>query len=205
MAPKIVDRYQKKVEIGLVALDYFSKNGFSSTSISQIAAAAGIGKGSVYDYFKSKEDLIGFSLELYVKRIEEKVGHILLDITDPKDQMKRYVSNVMDTFMKDPQSLGVLLSIIRMIITDTKKGDKQNILNDMFLSTRQTIISILKKGIDEKVFRSEIENEIEIIAINLIAYIDGIWLHYLLDPKGIDLKAQVNNHLEKLFCILDPV
>ena len=41
-----------------VALELFAHNGYHSTSISQIAKAAGISKGLLYNYFSSKEDLL---------------------------------------------------------------------------------------------------------------------------------------------------
>ncbi len=203
MAPKIVDRDEKKREIGLAALDHFAQKGFTATSISQIAISAGIGKGTIYDYFQSKEDLVGFSLRLYVNKIEEKVGNILLVTSHPKEQIRHYVFEVMDTFMKDPRSMGILLSIMRILIADKEMVKNKNMFNEMFQSTRQTIISIIEKGVISNTFKSGVAKEAEAIAINLIAFIDGIWFHSLINPEGIDLKVQVNLYLENLFQVID--
>jgi AcrR family transcriptional regulator len=51
-------REEKKNLIMNVALEHFSNNGFHTTTISHIARHAGISKGLVYNYFKSKEDLL---------------------------------------------------------------------------------------------------------------------------------------------------
>ena len=39
------------------AMLYFAKNGFAGTRISDLSKSIGIGQGTLYLYFKSKEDL----------------------------------------------------------------------------------------------------------------------------------------------------
>lgn len=51
-------RKQKKQLIMDTALELFAENGFHATSISQIAAKAGISKGLTYNYFKSKDRIL---------------------------------------------------------------------------------------------------------------------------------------------------
>jgi AcrR family transcriptional regulator len=51
-------REEKKALIMKVALEHFSDYGFQATTINHIAKHAGISKGLMYNYFKSKEDLL---------------------------------------------------------------------------------------------------------------------------------------------------
>ena len=51
-------RSEKRQLIISVALELFANHGYSSTSISQIAENANISKGLLYNYFKSKEELL---------------------------------------------------------------------------------------------------------------------------------------------------
>lgn len=51
-------RESKKKLIMETALELFANEGFHTTSISKIATKAGISKGLIYNYFKSKEDLL---------------------------------------------------------------------------------------------------------------------------------------------------
>jgi len=53
-----VMREEKKTLIMNAALEQFSNVGFHSTTITRIAKHAGISKGLMYNYFKSKEDLL---------------------------------------------------------------------------------------------------------------------------------------------------
>lgn len=47
----------KREQILSAALDIFSEKGFHKAKIEDIASTAGIGKGTVYEYFRSKEEL----------------------------------------------------------------------------------------------------------------------------------------------------
>ncbi|MGQ7870718.1 TetR/AcrR family transcriptional regulator [Sunxiuqinia sp. sy24] len=51
-------RKEKKEHIQQIALELFAENGFHGTSISQITKKANISKGLIYNYFKSKEDIL---------------------------------------------------------------------------------------------------------------------------------------------------
>jgi AcrR family transcriptional regulator len=51
-------REEKKNLIMKAALEQFSEIGFEATTINHIARRAGISKGLMYNYFKSKEDLL---------------------------------------------------------------------------------------------------------------------------------------------------
>ena len=53
------------------ALELFGRVSFAKTSVGDIAGACGLGKGSVYLYFKSKEDIL---LALIEDRIERFNG-----------------------------------------------------------------------------------------------------------------------------------
>lgn len=203
MTPKIVDRAERRKEIGLVALDHFAQNGFAATSMSLVANAAGVGKGTIYEYFKSKEELIGFSMELYVEMIEEEVATMQSPAADPRERLRQYVQAVMESFMGDPRTLGILLSIFQMLILEQGEAERDDLLRGMFRRARQTIAAIITEGVSQGMFRLESEGEAEVIAINLIAFLDGIWLHSLINPGGIDLHAQVRHYLSNLFQAID--
>ena len=73
--PIIVDKVQKRRDIALSCRDLLLENGIDNLTISQIAQQAGVGKGTVYEYFDGKEDIvfeiIATFLTEYRKRLEE--------------------------------------------------------------------------------------------------------------------------------------
>lgn len=52
------EQNRRRHEIFSASVNLFLKQGFRETSMQQIADAAGIGKSTLYDYFKNKEDIL---------------------------------------------------------------------------------------------------------------------------------------------------
>jgi AcrR family transcriptional regulator len=73
--PIVVDKVQKRRDIALSCRDLLLENGIDNLTISQIAQSASVGKGTVYEYFENKEDIvfeiIATFLTEYQKRLEE--------------------------------------------------------------------------------------------------------------------------------------
>jgi len=61
---------EKRDKIFSVAVDEFSK-GYSSASMNSLAKAAGISKGSIFNYFRSKGDLFDRILEVTLKQVKK--------------------------------------------------------------------------------------------------------------------------------------
>ena len=60
------------------ALDIFSKQGYRATRLEEVAEAAGVSKGTIYHYFRNKEDLLSQALEgkrtVHFARLEEELA-----------------------------------------------------------------------------------------------------------------------------------
>jgi AcrR family transcriptional regulator len=65
-------REEKRTLIMDVALEHFANNGYFNTTITHIAKHAGISKGLIYNYFKSKEELLS---EIIVRSIDDIFTH----------------------------------------------------------------------------------------------------------------------------------
>src|SRR4051812_48849038 len=65
----------REQEILDAAVDIFHANGYSATSVDDVAAAVGILKGSLYYYMDSKEDL----LRRIVEEVHEDVEEIMTE------------------------------------------------------------------------------------------------------------------------------
>ena len=55
---RIIDKEEKKCAIARASIDLFCEKGIMQTSIEEIAKSAGVAKGTVYLYFKNKEEII---------------------------------------------------------------------------------------------------------------------------------------------------
>ncbi len=67
--PKIVDKEAKRKDILNAAIHVFVEQGAAKTKIADIAKRANIGKGTIYEYFSSKEDIFQESMVLFMETL----------------------------------------------------------------------------------------------------------------------------------------
>ena len=79
-----------KEEIVQTALGVFRKNGYYNTSMSDLAVACGLQKGSFYHYFDSKELLMAEVLTVVYQNLKEKIFVIAEDESlSPRDRLEK--------------------------------------------------------------------------------------------------------------------
>lgn len=87
MKEQVKEQQDKRNLILDAALYLFSERGFHATTIDMIAEAASVGKGTVYLYFSSKEELLGELIFRAMRaQIEEAKGALALP--DPWERLK---------------------------------------------------------------------------------------------------------------------
>jgi AcrR family transcriptional regulator len=67
------------------------RNGMHNTTISEVAEAAGLGKGTIYLQFQSKNDLAGGLRQRYVERIAEEVRLAVNQHTTADEKLRAFV------------------------------------------------------------------------------------------------------------------
>ena len=70
------EQAKRRVEIFDASVHLFLEKGFTETSMREIAEAAGVGKSTLYDYFKSKDEILVSYFENEVQKITELAKEI---------------------------------------------------------------------------------------------------------------------------------
>ena len=71
--PKIVDKDAMRVRIMEAAMQCYASQGFHAAKMSDIAKAAGLAKGTLYLYFKSKDQLTTSLVRWIFQEIEQQI------------------------------------------------------------------------------------------------------------------------------------
>lgn len=91
----------KSEKILLVALELIIERGLERTPMSMIADKAEVGMGTVYRYFKDKEDIIN---HIYIKIKEEEAALIFMNYADNRSvekTFKDYYGRMIDYFLNN--------------------------------------------------------------------------------------------------------
>lgn len=199
MSPRFVNREQKKRDIALASLPLFAK-GFESTNIDQIAKSAKIGKGTVYEYFDSKDDIFITAVEVWITQANNDIKNILKDIDSPVDSLKTFVETITTMFSPtNPEVVGLFSTIQQQALSKNgvyynNRGEISRLCNGCIL----IISDILLDGIAKGVFRPDIARDVNIISRNMLSYLDGIGLWSALLPKD---EFNYTSHVEHFFKI----
>jgi len=86
----IVDKVQKKHDIALSCKQLVIDNGIKNLTISKIAKTAGVGKGTLYDYFKNKEDLVFEIVNILLQEHNLNLEKEIADAVSTKDKIKAF-------------------------------------------------------------------------------------------------------------------
>ena len=200
MSPKIVDKKQKAKEIAQAALKLFSLKGYAGISVGQIAKAASIGKGTVYEYFHAKEDIFIAAIMEWMSHFELQLSELVKGIKDPAARLRAVAETNMELVdPADPADLRLTLEFLHhSMLEDGALYRRRYLAKDMHAGMQKIVVDTLLDGISKGVFRPEIACDAEKIAINLLAYLDGISLHSILSKNYFDLKEQIDLYMKNL-------
>ncbi len=80
---KIVDKAAKRQEILEAAIAVFVGKGYHSAKMADIAVAAGMGKGTLYEYFPTKESLPKEIFNLFFAGVDDQIAQLQQAGQDP--------------------------------------------------------------------------------------------------------------------------
>jgi AcrR family transcriptional regulator len=78
----VISRRERKkaatrAQILASAVNLFSRHGLDAVTVDQIAEAADVGKGTIYNYFKTKEDVVVAFMADIESRVQAKLGRLV--------------------------------------------------------------------------------------------------------------------------------
>ena len=79
-----IDKREKILE---AALKLFPREGFANTKVSHLAEEAGIGKGTIYSYFKRKEDIFFYFLQREYEKLIKKLTSIINSSSNTREKI----------------------------------------------------------------------------------------------------------------------
>src|SRR6187401_708070 len=90
-ADKDRDRGDKRERILTSALKVFAQKGFFGAKVSDVAEAAGVADGTIYLYFKSKDDLLISVFEQQMESINSELTAAMAGGKDAVDKLRRFI------------------------------------------------------------------------------------------------------------------
>ena len=168
MCPKVTSQYKTEVREKIVhaAITAFSKYGYDRTRMDDIADTAKLSKGTLYLYFKSKEELFYAISENNIRDLKEHLSALFTKSEDlVSDSQKFYVN-----FRKaSEQSDEIFLETI----AESSRNQK---LQDMLYHQRLKVLDVVTEYLSLQIKKGFLDSDMDIdaVSLGLVALYDGL-------------------------------
>jgi len=182
VSPKTVDRESKQQHIVHAAMLVFARSGVHQAKMADIAAEAGIGKGTIYEYFRSKDEIFAAAFVLFQQQIDAESEGRLDGQQDPEDKLRAMVEAFISMMTHDD-------SVIEIMLEFWAEGIRQRHealdLKPMYCKYRAYLAACVEEGIESGVFRPV---DSHLVASHLLAALDGFALQWFVDRQCFSLQ-----------------
>lgn len=169
------------------SLAVFAREGFAQARMDDIAKEAGLSKGALYLYFKSKDAIIAAILKVFFRTEMRflRVYHVTeAPIADQLLDLTRQIATAVDR-------MRALMPIaFEFYAIAGRQPDVRAFLIEYFNEYIDFFRSIIQVGIERGEFAIM---DARSVAIAITAFYEGLVLCWVVDPHSIDWMAQAEN------------
>lgn len=177
MSPKPNVSAERIPQILNAALRVFAEKGLNQATMSDVAGAAGLSKGTVYLYFDDKDDLIYSAL---VTSLEQGFGNLEM-ILDSDGEVKSQILDWVQEIASQMADSATYLSIgFEFYALANRRPEIRERLQKYYQQFRQLLAEVIQKGISQGEFQPV---EADSIAVALIALFEGFNVLWFIEPN----------------------
>jgi AcrR family transcriptional regulator len=178
----------------------FGNKGFDRTRMDDVATAAGVGKGTLYEYFNNKEDLLVGAMGVMMDGMADGMSGALENESSPLAKLRSLTVFLVEAM--EHMGEGYRFFLEYMLHTSRARNDFP-ILKKMLLEFRKGIEDILVAGVKSGDLRKDLN--IVNTAATFAAWFDGAVFHWIAIPKGPSMREMADAYMDTFFNgILNP-
>ncbi|MFQ5604307.1 MAG: TetR/AcrR family transcriptional regulator [bacterium] len=188
------ERLARRQEILDAARKVFSERGFEKATLDEIAEAAEYGKGTIYNYFKNKEELFCCIMERGIERFQKFVECAIQNKKTPREKLETYIDAAFEFFEKYRQIFSIM---------ETERNNLVRRLDgEMYRSSlkyQEKLVRFLADLLEKGIKKRDFKNLHPIKTAHLLfGLIHVAFVHAIRTPEHIDLKSDAQL-IKKIF------
>jgi AcrR family transcriptional regulator len=191
-------RFQRRkedrpAEITQAALAAFAEKGYAATKVDEVAKRAGVSKGLLYLYFKTKEDLFKAVIRSF---LSPRIDALISNIEETDLSAEEFLRGPFLAFARSlPKSPAKIL--VRLMIAEGPKHPDlvewywDNVVSRALAALR----TLIEKGVDNGEFRESALNEFPQLLITPVLF-SVVWLNIFEPHSSLDTDRFIAAHVE---------
>lgn len=170
-------KYKQIVDAAVVVI---AENGYHQAQVSKIAKEAGVADGTIYLYFKNKEDILISVFREKMGIFAENVKDILAEEIPATEKLYKMIDNHFSLLYNDRH-----LAIVTQLELRQSNKELRSQINEVLKEYLTLLDSILKEGIDQGEFEKGID--IRLARQMVFGTIDETITSWVMNDQKYDL------------------
>ncbi len=192
----IVDKKQKRKDIALSCKNLFLQKGIKNLTISLLAKEAGVGKGTLYDYFKNKEDIV-FEIVNILTQEHDVIKQEKIEKADSiKNKIKVFFSFFYDKEDDDLRQLYKEFVSISLIDPNEEMIEYQTCCFENYYAWLEDII-------EDGIKKCEIKPIARKLSKGLFVLGEGVFIASSTTNTIKDVKKEIDDYVDALFELIE--
>jgi len=168
-----IEKNNKYNQILEAAVRVFARQGFYQSTIAQIAKEAGVADGTIYLYFKNKDDILVQFFSYRTKQVFESFREEVDRAETSADKLRNLVRRHLAEFQRDRDG-----AVVYQVETHQSSRLAENQIREMSQMYRDLISAIVEQGQQEGTIRKDLY--VGLVKRFIIGAVDEVintWLH----------------------------
>jgi TetR/AcrR family fatty acid metabolism transcriptional regulator len=180
------DKYGRILD---AAVEVIAENGFFQSPVSKIAARAGVADGTIYLYFKSKDEVLRAAIDRMMQRFFEGVEREFERVKDPREQLEAIGWLHLEAVSMNRSMAIVMQTEVRQSARFIAEFSHKHLARYI-----QIVREIIRRGQKEGVFRKELSAGV--VAQCWFGAIDELLTTAVFTGREYDAKATAKQVLD---------
>ena len=191
-------RFQRRkedrpAEITEAAMEAFASHGFAATKVEDVARRAGVSKGLLYLYFKTKEDLFKAVIRSF---ISPKVDALIATVENTELSAEEFLRGPFLRFAKSVPGSPVRV-VVRLLVAEGPRHPDlvawywENVVSKGLTALR----AVVKRGVDSGDFRESALDDFPQILIAPVV-LSMLWKQLFESHDSLDTDRFIEEHIE---------
>lgn len=186
MTGKIKDKSELILE---AALKVFAEFGFHRSQVSRIAKSAGVADGTIYLYFKSKEDILVCLFRAKLGQLVDKFKESVMQSDHPRDAI-RTICTIHYSELERNRDLAKVTQIeLRQSNLELRRE-----IGHAVKPYIRLIEQVLRQGVEQQQFRADLD--VKLTRHLLFGAMDEVVTTWLVADRPYSLTAQVDGTVD---------
>ncbi len=195
--PKIVNKEEKRGEIALACFELIYEVGMKNITVAQVAKTAGIGKGTVYEYFENKEDVLFEIINIHIEQYHNNFLETIKNVKSTREKIYYFFDFAMNDSEENMKNFNGYKEYLSIVLSDEHPNMK---------SFNTKCHSFFKDQLEQMIEQGIANNELKPLARSFVegmmVFEKGIVL-MKMSQDNFDAKKECEIFLGNLFDILE--